>query len=52
MEDAAKAHHVGCVISGDVAQALDHGDSRFLPIGTETIKGISAPIAHFEYRPA
>jgi adenylate cyclase len=51
MEDAAKTHHVACVISGDVAQALDNGANRLRPIGTETIKGISAPIGIFEYRP-
>jgi adenylate cyclase len=51
MEDAAKAHHVACVISGDVAQALAHGNKRLRSIGTEMIKGISAPIEIFEYRP-
>ena len=51
MEDAAKTYGVACVISGDVARALDNDNNRLLPIGTETIKGISAPIDIFEYRP-
>ena len=51
MEDAAKTYSVACVISGDVARTLDSGNNRLLPIGTETIKGISTPIDIFEYRP-
>jgi adenylate cyclase len=50
MEEAAKAHNVTCVISGDVAEALvDHG-ARLLPIGYEKIRGISAEVPIFEYR--
>jgi adenylate cyclase len=51
MEDAAKTHHVACVISEDVAQALDSGNNQLLPMGAETIKGIHSPIGIFEYRP-
>jgi class 3 adenylate cyclase len=48
MEEAARTHGVACVISGDVAEALD--DKRILSIGNETAKGISAPIPIYEYR--
>jgi adenylate cyclase len=51
MEDAAKSHGVGCVISDGVAQALDGRDDRLLPIGTEAIEGISVPMGILEYRP-
>ncbi len=50
MEEAAKAHGVSCVISGDVAQALSSGNDGLLPIGYERIKGISTEIPIFEYR--
>ena len=49
MEEAAKAHGVSCVISGDVAQALSNSNSGLLPIGHERIKGISAEIPIFQY---
>jgi class 3 adenylate cyclase len=39
------------VISGHVADALDDREKRILPIGDETVKGISAPIPIYEYRP-
>ena len=52
MEEAAKAHGVSCVISGDVAHALFKGNDGLLPIGNEKIKGISAEIRIFEYRVA
>ncbi len=52
MEEAAKAHNVECVISGDVAEALCERDGRLLPIGHEKVRGISAEIAIFEYRAA
>lgn len=52
MEEEAKALGVACVISGDVAEALDNRDNRLLPIGTEKIKGISAPVAICRYLPA
>jgi adenylate cyclase len=51
MEDAARAHEVACVISGYVVDALDDFEKRILPIGNETVKGISAPIPIYEYRP-
>jgi class 3 adenylate cyclase len=51
MEDAARAHEVACVISGYVADALDDGEERIRPIGDETVKGISAPIPIYAYRP-
>src|SRR5215467_3621934 len=42
MEEAAKAHNVACVVSGDVAEALCQHDGRLLPIGHEKVRGISA----------
>ena len=48
MEEAARAHDVRCVISEIVAQALENR-SRVRPIGTEQVKGISAPVAICEY---
>jgi adenylate cyclase len=50
MEEAAKAHNVTCVISGDVAEALTGHGERLLPIGYEKIRGISAEVPIFEYR--
>jgi adenylate cyclase len=48
MEEAARAHNVRCVISEIVAQALaDRSHVRH--IGTEQVKGISAPVAICEY---
>jgi len=52
MEDAAKAHGVFCVVSGDVARALGAADARLTPLGNETIRGLSDPIPICEYRPA
>jgi adenylate cyclase len=49
MEEAAKAHGVGCAISGDVAQALS-GEPQLVPLGDEQVKGISVEIPIFEYR--
>src|SRR6202011_5941520 len=50
MEEAARTHNVACVISGYVAEALDNREKRILPIGDETVKGISAPIPIYDYR--
>jgi class 3 adenylate cyclase len=50
MEEAAKAHGVGCAISGDVARALSDSERQLLPLGREQIKGISVEIPIFEYR--
>ncbi len=50
MEEAAKAHHVACAISGDVVQALSDGEPQLLPIGDEQVKGMSVEIPIFEYR--
>jgi len=50
MEEAAKAHEVACVVSGDVAQALAEGEQQLLPLGHEQVKGISVEIPIFEYR--
>jgi class 3 adenylate cyclase len=50
MEEAAKAHGVACVISGDVTQALGDCDGRLVPIGHEKIRGLTAEIPIFEYR--
>jgi class 3 adenylate cyclase len=51
MEEAAKAHGVSCVVSGDVAEAL-YGHARLIPIGHEKVRGISTEIPILEYRPA
>jgi adenylate cyclase len=51
MEDAAKLHGVKCVISEEVANMLDKGTNRLLPLGEEKIKGLSVPIRIFEYWP-
>ena len=48
MEEAARAHHVRCVISEVVAGALADR-SHVRPIGTEQVKGISTPVAICEY---
>jgi class 3 adenylate cyclase len=52
MEEAAKAHGVLCVISGDVAQALLGSTDRLHCIGSDKIKGISTEIPIFEYQEA
>ena len=51
MEEAAKAHGVGCVISGDVAEALQDPVGRIRPLATETIRGLPEPMLICEYRP-
>ncbi len=51
MEEAAKAHNVACVISGDVADALDNRDGHIRPLAEESIRGLPAPIRICEYRP-
>ena len=51
MEEAARAHDVRCVISEIVVQALADR-SRVRSIGTEQVKGISAPVAICEYASA
>ena len=51
MEEAAKAHGVACVISGDVAEALEISSGRVRPLGEETIRGLVDPIVIYEYRP-
>ena len=52
MEEAAKAHGVACVISGDVAKALPGSPARLVPIGHERVRGILTEIPIFEYRVA
>ena len=51
IKEAARAHSVRCVISEIVAQALADR-SRVRPIGTEQVKGISAPVAICEFASA
>ena len=51
MEEAAKAHGVPCVISGEVAAALDDRQGRIRPLAQETIRGVSEPFPICEYRP-
>jgi adenylate cyclase len=50
MEEAAKAHHVRCAISGDVAAALAGAADRLRPLGSERIRGVSDELPIFEYR--
>jgi adenylate cyclase len=50
MEEAAKAHDVACVVSGDVVEALSDGEQQLLPLGHEQVKGISVEIPIFQYR--
>jgi adenylate cyclase len=52
MEEAAKAHGVACVISGDVAKALPGSSTRLVPIGHEKVRGIVIEVPIFEYRAA
>jgi adenylate cyclase len=52
MEDAAKAHGVSCVVSGNIAKALDNREGRIRPLGEEQIRGLSDPVEISEYRPA
>ena len=51
MEDAAKAHGVACVLSGDIAAALDNRRGRIGPLSEERIRGLKDPILICEYRP-
>jgi len=51
MEEAAKAHNVACVISGDVVEAIDDRANRLSLIGHEKVRGISAEVPIYEYRP-
>jgi adenylate cyclase len=50
MEEAAKEHRIRCAVSGDVADALSGAANRLRRIGSENIKGVSAPLPIFEYR--
>lgn len=50
MEEAARAHGVRCVISTVVTNALSD-QSRIRALGSEQVKGISAPIPICEYAP-
>jgi len=50
MEEAARAHGVRCVISCVVTNALT-GQARIRALGSEQVKGISAPIPICEYAP-
>lgn len=51
MEDAAKTRGVACIISGDIAAALDNRSERIRPLAEETIRGLKDPILICEYRP-
>jgi class 3 adenylate cyclase len=51
MEDAAKEHGVACVLSGDIAAALDNCRGRIRPLSEERIRGLKDPILICEYRP-
>ena len=51
MEDAAKEHGVACVLSGDIAAALDDCRGRIRPLSEERIRGLKDPMLICEYRP-
>jgi class 3 adenylate cyclase len=51
MEEAARAHAVACVVSGDLAAAVPDQGGRIVPIGDERVRGIAAPIRICEYQP-
>jgi hypothetical protein len=50
LEEAAKAHNVACVISGDVAEAIDDDANRLSLIGHEKIRGLLTEAPIYEYR--
>jgi class 3 adenylate cyclase len=52
MEEAAKAHHVACAMSGDIAENLLDDGGRLVLIGHEIIRGSSTEIPIYEYRVA
>jgi adenylate cyclase len=52
MEEAAKAHGVACVISGDVAEAFSEPSAELVLIGHEQVRGLAIEIPIFEYRVA
>jgi class 3 adenylate cyclase len=52
VEEVAKAYHIACAISGDVAENLADEEARLIPIGQEKIRGSAAEIAIYEYRVA
>ena len=51
MEEAARTHRIECVLSDDLALAIDPTLERFRVLGEESIKGLEAPIRICEYRP-
>jgi class 3 adenylate cyclase len=51
MEDEAKEHGVACVLSGDIAAALDDCRGRIRPLSEERIRGLKDPMLICEYRP-
>ena len=52
MEEAAKAHHIACAISGDIAEKLLDDEGRLVLIGHEKVRGSSTEIPIYEYRGA
>jgi adenylate cyclase len=52
MEEAAKAHHVACAMSGDIAENLLDDEGRLILIGHEIVRGSSTEIPIYEYRVA
>ena len=51
MEQAAKERGVRCVISGPVSTKLE-AEEGLIPLVSEKVRGIAAPIPIYEYRPA
>lgn len=49
MEQAAKAHNVACVISGDVAETIDDDANRLSLIGHEKIRGQLTEVPIYEF---
>jgi class 3 adenylate cyclase len=52
MEEAAKAHHIACAMSGDIAENLRDDEGRLILIGHEIVRGSSTEIQIYEYRVA
>ena len=51
IEEAARTHRVGCVLSREIALAFDPKQDSFEDLGDEHIKGLAEPIRICQYRP-
>lgn len=50
MEQAAKAHGLCCIVSGDIVAALGTRSNRLHYLGQEHVHGVSEPIPIYEYK--